>query len=337
MRKTKWIVFIISGLIISITLFMIVTKLLGQVEKERPKPGFTSLLEKEDIACLVEDEKMIYAGGANGLFTIDKETLETNEIGDYHYLRDLALDERGLWLATDTGLVLIMEKTTRIYTKADGLPDDRVLCIDPIEEGHYWLGTWGGAVELVVDEENKGLIKNKYTSENGLLTDNVNVISQDHVGGLWFGSYVAPRGGVSVLKDGTWQYFTTEDALLHGNITSIINRFDESVVVGSGLFKYGGATVFKQTNGIWKESDTLTHAKGLAGEKVRSLYQDKKKRLWVGSEYDGLVVIEDNDKKVLNDAKGLCHNEVKVIKEDEEGTIWIGTMRGLTRIEKGVV
>lgn len=336
-NKTRSVILIVSGFIIIFTLFMTFTKLQGQVEKEQAKPGFTTLLAKEDITCLVEGEKVIYAGGVNGLFSIDKKTFETKEIGDYHYLRSLLLDARGLWLATDTGLVLITAETSRVYTKNDGLPDDRVLCINPIEDGHFWLGTWGGAIEMMVDEENKSLVKNKYTSENGLLTDNVNVINQDNFGGLWFGSYVAPRGGVSVLKDGTWQYFTVEDALLHGNITTIINRFDEQVIVGGGLFKYGGATVFKEIDGIWAESETLTRETGLAGEKVRTLYEDQKRRLWVGSEYDGLVIIENDHKKLLNDARGLSHNEVKVIREDEDGNIWIGTMRGLTRIEKGVV
>lgn len=337
MAKAKWFVFLISGLIIIITVMATVTKLQAELEKERPKSGFTILLAGEDISSFVEGEKVIYVGGANGLFSIDKDTLQAKEIGDYHYVRSLALDERGLWLATDTGLLLIKEEISRVYTTDDGLPDNRVLYIYPVDKGHFWLGTWGGALEISFDEENEMLIKNQYNQKNGLLVDNVNVINQDDRGGLWFGSYVAPRGGLSLLANDKWQYFTTEDDLLHGNVTSIITRYDGRVVVGAGLYKYGGATIFKKTKDSWEKTESLTRESGLAGEKVRSLYEDQQQRLWVGSEYDGLVIIDKNDKKILTDASGLSHNEVKCINEDLEGTIWIGTMRGLTRIEKGVV
>lgn len=335
--KIKILVIVFSVLVIGVTLTMTVSAVFRNLEGSRPKEGFNILIPDEDICTMAKDGSTLFAGGANGIFMVNTETLETEEIGDFEYVRSLAMDSTGLWAGTDTGLVHITADQTVKFTVADGLPDNRVLYVYPIGDGHFWLGTWGGAVEIAVDEYDKISIKNLYTSKNGLLADNVNVISMDSKNGLWFGSYVAPRGGVSVLTEGQWEYFTTDDALLHANITSIINCQDQTVVVGSGLYKYGGATVFTQGDGKWTTASSLTKSGGLAGEKARALYEDDQKRLWVGSEYDGLVIINGETLTYLSDKTGLSQNEVKAITQDNDGNIWIGSLKGLTRIDKGTV
>jgi ligand-binding sensor domain-containing protein len=163
----------------------------------------------------------------------------------------------------------------------------------------------------------------------------INVIMEDSFGGMWFGSYVAPRGGIGILKDNKWQAFTTKDALLHANINAMIQLADKSVVVGGGLYTKGGGTRFiYETNG-WIKKSNLTKKDGLAGEKIRSLFEDSQKRLWIGSEYDGLAVINGNKITKLTKKNGLSNDEVKVMKEDRENNIWIGTREGLVRITKG--
>ncbi|AFA50021.1 ligand-binding sensor domain-containing protein [Acetobacterium woodii] len=329
---------VLGILIIGITLTMTVSALFKNAEAEKPKEGFHVLLPDQDICTMAYEGDTLWAGGATGIFKVNPKTLETKEIGDYRYVRSLATDNTGLWAGTDNGLVHITKEKTLIYTEAEGLPDNRILCVYPLEDGHFWLGTWGGAVEITVSEIDNGIVINTlYNSENGLLVDNVNVIHQDQRNGMWFGSYVAPRGGISVLTDGIWQYFTTGDALLHANITTIINRQDKTVVVGGGLYKYGGATVFRCENDKWTPCSRLTKASGLAGEKVRFLYEDKQGRLWVGSEYDGLTLMDNETVINLSDKTGLSQNEVKSITEDKDGNYWIGTLKGLTRIDQGTV
>ncbi len=330
-------VIVVSILIVAITLTITGLALMQNAEAERPKQGFQIFLPTEDFCAMAYDGTTLWAGGASGLFRMDTMTLATEEVGNYQYVRDLAFDQTGLWVATDSGLFHLSGTQTDSYTSKDGLPDTRVLCIYPLGTGHFWLGTWGGAVEIVWTADQGIQIKNCYTSQNGLLVDNVYVINQDSRGGLWFGSYVAPAGGVSLLSDDQWQYFTTQNGLPHANITAIINRRDQTVVVGGGLYKYGGATIFKPEADGFEVLANLTKEQGLVGEKVRSLFEDSQGRLWVGSEYDGLTIIDQKEFKVLNHQTGLSQNEVKVISEDGEGNFWIGSLNGLTRIERGSV
>lgn len=340
MKKTiiKGLVLVIAMLIIGGTLAITALDLIRNAEAQRPKAGFVSILANEDICTMGYNGTTLFVAGANGIFQINPETMTSEELGDFSYVRCLYADESGLWAGTDTGLYHLGGNQITRYTTKDGLPDDRVLAIVALENNNLCLGTWGGAVEMAVTETGALSVLTAYTSQNGLLTDNVNVISQDRLGGLWFGSYVAPRGGVSVrLPNGEWQHFTTENGLLHGNITGILKRRDGTVVVGAGLYQYGGATVLAQAEGKWQPCKTLTQSDGLAGEKVRSLYEDQRGRLWIGSEYDGLVIIEGDRITKLTSETGLAHNEVKVITEDQAGNYWIGTLNGLTRIDGGVV
>ena len=78
----------------------------------------------------------------------------------------------------------------------------------------------------------------------------------------------------------------------------------------------------------------LTKENGLAGEKIRSLFEDSQKRLWVGSEYAGLAILYDNKSIILTKKTGLAGDEIKVIIEDTDNNMWIGTREGLTKISK---
>ena len=163
--------------------------------------------------------------------------------------------------------------------------------------------------------------------------DTVNVILQDRLGGMWFGSYVAPRGGLSICWEANCSYFTTQNGLPHNNITSLLEDRDGNIWVGTGFSDHGGAARFVWVENTWQIQEVLTSADGLAGDKVRSIYQDWNGVLWFGSEYDGLA-FNSNSWKVLTEREGLSNAEVKAMLQDNEGNLWIGTRDGLTRISK---
>lgn len=315
------VLFIISGL-----LYGLISDVKSNTATKRE--GFDVILANKDICTISIDGDTLWAGGASGLFEIDKKNLTTKKIGDYKFIRAVLAVNGGLWVGHDEGLTLIGEKTVT-YTTKEGLPDNRVNAITLDKDNRLWVGTWGGAAVL------DGEIIKTYTKKDGLLDNMVNVIMEDSVGSMWLGSYVAPRGGISILKDNNWQYFTTNDALLHTNINAIIELKDKSILVGGGLYTKGGGTRFVMEADKWIKKSTLTKKDGLAGEKIRSLFEDSQERLWIGSEYDGLAVINENKMIKLTKKNGLSNDEVKVIREDKDNNIWIGTREGIVRIAKG--
>ncbi len=78
----------------------------------------------------------------------------------------------------------------------------------------------------------------------------------------------------------------------------------------------------------------MTKADGLPGEKARSIFEDSSGRMWLGSEYDGVVAMGSGGKRLLTPKQGLSGWEVKEMVE-ERGVLWLATEAGVTRIERG--
>jgi ligand-binding sensor domain-containing protein len=329
-NKTKRIL-LKAGLAVFVILLLTLSalRLSNDVKTGLKKNPFDIVLADKDFYSIVIDHDTLWGGGANGLYKINMKTLETQEVGSYKFVRAILKTKDGLYIGHEDGLTCIGKKTVT-YTVENGLPDNRVNALMEDNYGNIWAGTWGGAVKF--DDK----IFTVFTKKDGLLENMVNVITQDSNGGIWFGSYVAPRGGISILSAGKWTTFTTKDALLHANITSIISLRDKSVLTGGGLYTNGGGTFFRFVNHVAVKVGTLTKNDGIAGEKIRSLFEDSNGRLWVGSEYDGLCIISKNKKTILTEKDGLSSNEVKKIAEDENGNIWLGTRNGLTKIKKAI-
>jgi ligand-binding sensor domain-containing protein len=296
-------------------------------------PGWQLIRPPRDVQALALQSDLLWAGGAEGLFRIDRQTGEILPVPDnppeFSVVHALLVDKETLWVGSQSGLYTYQEGLgwDRIPVGAGGLPDQRVNALYLDTQGHLWAGTWGGAA--VYD----GSSWERLTSADGLLDDMVNVILEDRYGGMWFGSYLAPRGGLSRLYQGTWEYFSTEKGLPHNNIVALLETQAGHVWVGTGLVDHGGAAELAlQDAGKYSIVASLTKADGLAGEKVRSLYQDPGGVLWFGSEYDGLAIQMAGCWLLLNVRDGLAHPEIKVMLPEPGDGLWLGTKDGINHL-----
>ncbi len=332
-KLKKAFIAVIFGVLIVCVGILSAIKLDSEIRKIQPVPGFTTLLPGKDICSLALNGNEIWAGGSNGLYKVSAD-YTSEKVGNFRYIKAVLIKDGKVWIGHDMGVTIYDGKTFKNYTENDGLPDHRVNALFQDKNGMVWAGTWGGVAVF-----EGGKITRVIAKKDGLLEDMVNVITQDSIGGMWFGNYVAPRGGISILYNEKWQYFTTKDALLHSNINAIINLRDKEVITGGGLYTQGGGTKFSfdSSTGSWSKKSILQKKDGLAGAKIRSLLEDSKKRLWIGSEYEGLAVFSGSTSKILTKENGLSNNEVKSIIEQVDGTIWIGTREGLVRVEKGEI
>ena len=296
-------------------------------------PGIEVVREPGEVRALALDGDTLYAGGRDGLFALDTRSMEvTRPVGvadlAMGQVRGLVLDaDRTLWIAHERGLTRLRDGRARTYSTADGLPSDRVQCLLRARDGRLWVGTFRGAA--VMDGESFDPL----TTADGLLDDMVNAIAEDRDGGLWFGSYVAPRGGVSVLRDGSWHTFTLDDGLPHADVTCFLLAADGGMWAGTGFHDRGGAVRFEvPAQGAPRIAETLSAADGLAGEKVRSMWQDAEGHIWFGSESDGIAVRTPAGFRLLTTAEGMSDNEAKAILPDGDGRVWLGTRNGITLV-----
>lgn len=336
MTRRKW--WIPIGLLISATFILAGVGLLFSIPPSQPEPppGWQIIRPPHDVFALAEQRDTLWTGGQEGVFRLDRgsgaliEELEHDP--PLEHVWALLVDQGGaLWVGHHAGLSRYEDGIWQEYSQDNGLPDNRVNALMLDRDGRLWVGTWGGAA--VRDGEGWEVI----TAADGLADDMVNVMLQDRQGGLWFGSYVAPRGGISHLSEGEWQYFTTENGLPHNNVTSLLETRDGRVWAGTGLFDRGGACQFTLKESEWTITRAYTRDDGLAGDKVRSLFQDHASMLWFGSEYDGLALLGQDAWITLNAADGLAHLEVKAILQDSDGNVWLGTRDGVTRISAGAL
>ncbi len=122
-------------------------------------------------------------------------------------------------------------------------------------------------------------------------------------------------GYASVLYDAS-NGLPTSDA------NYIMSADDGYIWIGgyAGIIRYDG-NVFERLDA----SDGLTNA--------RVLYQDSKDRIWVGTNDNGIVVIEGDKRTHFTYKDGLASSSIRAITEGADGTIYIGTAIGIAYVE----
>lgn len=301
-------------------------------------PGIDQLLPDQEFSCLAvldaSQGPALYAGGNNGLFKIDLETLAARPVLDagqaFQSVRALQVINGQLWVGHEQGLsILAADQVVRRIGQIDGLLDARVLDLLSVDTRTVYAATYSGVAVIQDGQEIRWL-----SGEAALPGESIKVMSRDNQGGIWMGAYNARGGGVQVqLPDGSRQYFTVADGLVHNSITSITLLPDGRIAVGGGVYTEGGASLLRQTAGRWTIERNLRREDGLAGDKVRHIFADQSGRIWYCSEYDGIAIfVADSWVRTLTEKDGLSDNEVKKILQLADGDYWLATRRGLTRI-----
>jgi ligand-binding sensor domain-containing protein len=326
------------GIFAFVTVLLCIPTIMGIVNRHFRDGKFSPaislgriLYPPDDTSAIAIDGDRVWAGGKTGVVGLDrlsgKVTLELSCNHPLSYVTALLVDNsRALWVGHEGGLTKFDGKSCHIYGTQDGLPDIRVNALFQDREGRLWVGTWGGAACL------EGNRWRTLKAADGLADDMVRVIYQDQFGAMWFGSYVAPRGGISICESGRCRIFSTASGLPHNNVTALIGAADGSVWAGVGLMNRGGAVQFEKSHAGWAIKRVLKASDGLAGEKVRSLFEDRDGVFWFGSESDGLARLDSGHWQVFSERDGLSNREIKTIKQDVDGNLWMGTRHGITLI-----
>ncbi|MBE9176230.1 transcriptional regulator [Synechocystis salina LEGE 06155] len=315
-------------------LVMLSLELWGLVQRNsqsKTRPGWQIIRPPHEVSALVLQDQILWAGGKDGVVGIDTQKREIVKTitcdPPVNFVQALVLDQQNwLWIAHNKGLSYYDGQHCQAYQSEDSRLREPINTLYLDRQGQLWIGTWQGAA---VKEKNGwrwlGL-------GDGLPDLMINVIAESPQGGMWFGSAVAPQGGLNYCLKKTCQKFSTSNGLPHNSITSLWIEDSDKVWVGTGFFDRGGAALLEADKSGWTIRQTLTRENGLAGAKVRSIYQDRQGVLWFGSENDGLARLAGEHWLTLTTANGLANQEVKVMLEDQAGNFWIGTKDGVNYI-----
>ena len=340
---TRWIInglFWVVGCAVVAALIIHIRRHSLEAESE-PMAGFEVFLSGEEISALFPAEDCLWVGGRDGVKRLD---FQTGEMLDYVaedleliYAAEICRSVDGsIWVGHNAGVTVFMADGRRTDFSAPALTGGRVNSILCVED-RVWVGTMEGA-NLLERQDGVWTITQKYTKENGLLADPVNVMAVFKEQ-IWFGSYLDNRpGGISILTSTGWQYLTVEDGLAHPYINAILPLGDK-ILVACGQLTAGGLNQIEAEAGGARVADVYNTQDGIPGEKVRWLYLDSNGYLWITTENDGLIITRGTDLThpidgvVLTWEQGLSDDEIKKIVETDDYYFLAGRY-GLTRIDK---
>jgi ligand-binding sensor domain-containing protein len=300
-------------------------------QKDDP-PGWKTIRPPRDVNALVYYQDQIWSGGKDGLYRIDpqsgavKEKLILKDDGvDFSFTTSLAFsdDQEQLWVGHQGGVSKYDGKRWEHYTIADGLPDNQILALLPQSGERIWIATSQGLAALDIDS-------GEVTSPDSSLTGiPFSVLFLDSEGLLYGGNGYSKEGGLVTYDGQEWKAISVEDGLAHPMVNAILESSDGKIYFGTGFSNQGGLSIK-----AGEEWEIITREDGLAGYKVRYLFEDQGQTIWVGSEFEGIAILLEDQRQIITPQEGLAGWEVKAMLQDPSGQLWFGTENGLSRIDK---
>ena len=288
----------------------------------------------------------------------------------------LQTDKEGrIWIGTLKGGVNIIDVHKGRFETITYSPLNKNSLVNNFVAAFYegagnklWIGTDGGGMSIWDRQQNNFSNYSHVAGDNASLSNNsVSCIKQDYLGNTWIATF---GGGINRFNPAThsFEHFKCinpntgeenknvwllyEDREMNLWATTFekgklyrfnrqLNRFDMFDAQLNDLI-----AITEDHNGnLWAgnayqlvkiDKTGKRHAVYEIGKPVRSIYEDKRNRLWVGTEGGGLILFESATGKITAryaDADGLCNNAVLNILEDETGHLWLSTFNGLSRFD----
>ncbi|OOG70572.1 hypothetical protein B0E43_18420 [Algoriphagus sp. A40] len=267
-------------------------------------------------------------------------------------------DEEGfIWLADNYNGLIRYDGSTKKYFKTDpnnsnSLFSNRLESLSAGKRGIIWIGSSQNGLDRFDPARETFTHFQHHTNEpSNLKDDQIYALLEDRSGTLWVGT----GNGLDTLNQQTGEFVSITDnspagILLTNAVVRVIyedragtiwigagNPFDPTDHSASGLYK-----LEKDTGVITHYSHDHQNARSLIGNRVRSIFEDKKGNFYVGTDGDGLHSmnraqgtfqrlpnVPDNPNALsrppVNPNANFAVDHITFINEDARGHLWIGT------------
>jgi ligand-binding sensor domain-containing protein/serine phosphatase RsbU (regulator of sigma subunit) len=285
--------------------------------------GFTA----DNIKTVFEDrEGNIWSGNyGEGLTQITPKTFSVFTFDKRSYgnsIFSMYFDSKYRWIGTEKGLLKMDPLTNMIvgfYGKGNGLPSDTVTAIYSADGTDLWIGTdKHGLFRMAVAQERI----HKYPLGIGTLENSVTSITGKG-DQIWIGT----KKGLCNINTGTnrknW-YSISQGGLPHNVINCLF------------MDKTGKLWVSTRSNILSYIQDEKVHKIPIihvTGVLVLGpITEDENSRIWVGSNGQGVLLIDSDSVRNLTVKEGLLSNYCYSLICDSNRNLWVGHKGGLSRI-----
>jgi len=244
----------------------------------------------------------VWIGKDEGLFRATSAGLEL--VVAEMAVRSLYSDREGnLWVGTNgDGLYRYKDRAVRMFTKADGLPNDVVQTVLAAHDGTVWIGANCGGISRF-----EGTHFQTFNEKDGLTNGCVWALTENANHDLWIGTW---GGGAFRYHDGAFTQYAKSQGLVDDRVTSIVAARDGSVWFGTR----GGVARLRDG-----QLRNFTTADGLSVNSAFRLFEDRNGLIWVGTRQGLDRLVGDHFENFQSVPKTL----VVPFGEDREGGFFL--------------
>lgn len=260
------------------------------------------------------------------------------QIGDY--VVETFQDAKGnLWLGTLEKGVAKFDGSELVYlTIKDGLPSNRIVCVEEDSLGNLWFGTGEGLSKF------DGKTFTNYSEKDGLCSNMISNIFIDSKGIFWIGTW----GGVCKFDGTHFENFKIPYPLIETKINQDTKDWITEITEdakGNIWFGRDGYGACKFDGSLFVH---FTTKEGLNSNYVQSIEEDKEGNNWIGTRVaekdnadpskrfgQGGLNMYNGEKFVhFPQIKGLYESDVFEIYKDKSHDIWFSTTsHGVYKLE----
>ncbi|HRH66441.1 MAG TPA: two-component regulator propeller domain-containing protein [Bacteroidia bacterium] len=279
------------------------------------------LLPLENEVWLATEEEGIQIEDSTGntnplIFTDSKIRLSK--------VNDITMDlEQNVWIASGNLLIRSSGEKLRFLYGSPSLAFTSIHCVLADRKGNIWFSPDQQLIKASPSPEGNFTYQKFIVTTGKHLTDIV-ALYEDIYGFIWIGTM---GEGVFRLNptNGTIKKVHGQDNLDNSSILSINGSRDDIWITGfNGAVKFRIEERGESDNAILvctstPEIDTLTN------NYVYAVLPDKKGRVWMGTDEQGLAMIKDRKIHFFTKKDGLPSNTIHSISEGMDGNIWLAT------------
>lgn len=311
-----------------------------------------SSLSDNFVSSIVEDQSGgLWFGTRNGLSfllpdgkgfkKIKHDYKNPNSLTNNIVLSVAANRNNQVWVGTDDGLNILNIKTGAITRYKPDSRDTYSLTGKSISyiyidnQGIYWLGAYHGGINKY--DTNLNLFQLKQSNifdQNGLNASVVTSFAEYRDDEIFVGT---DGGGLNLFNRKTELFKRFNFSLASGSTLSNVSIMGMEITRSKQLYLgtySNGLVVMDLKTGQFRQITYSDRANALNSNDIFCIKEDRKGKIWVGTNGGGVNVLSTDDKvlvkycknpKAINEQDYPGNNFIRFIEEDNAGNIWIGS------------
>lgn len=212
----------------------------------------------------------------------------------------------------------ISRNNIEIFTVNDGLVGNETHSVFKDSDGFIWIATRYGI--NFYDGYMCRTFKSDFRVPNLLTSNDVKCVAEDKNNQIWFGT----TNGINVLNKSTGNFW-------HHDIKDVYNKCVSCLLVSRNGTVWIGTESGLVSYDATKKIFTLYKgdlAGDLSGKPIKTLLEDKRGDIWIGTWDRGLFRYSSSQKKFFHYPKMNSRNSAHVLYEDKRGNIWVASWDG---------